>query len=432
MVEAGERKAALERASAKVRRYLVPFLIVSYFAAYLDRVNVGFAALEMNDDLGLGPEAFGFAAGIFFLGYVLFEVPSNLLLERFGARIWIARIMVTWGLVSLAMAFVTNVTGLAIVRFLLGVAEAGFFPGIIYYLTFWVPAEERARVVSLFMVAVPASSVLGAPLSGWILDAFAGVGGFKGWQWLFIIEAMPSIVFGVVAFFVLPDKPRDARWLTSEEKSSLEEAINAEIRLRESLHSVTFAQAVKTPRVLALSFIYFGLVTGMYGLSFWMPQIIKSFGLTNTEAGFLTAVPFLGASMFMVRWGRRSDAVGERVCHIALPAFAGGLALIAVTQVSTLSASMVLLTLAAIGIFTALPLFWTLPTALLSGAAAAGGIALINSIGNVGGFAGPYLVGWMKGFGYGTEVAVASLASFAIIAGLLVLYIGHDDRLERA
>lgn len=432
MAETVADAAALARASQKVRVYLLPFLMVSYFAAYLDRVNVGFAALEMNTDLGLGAEAFGFAAGIFFLGYVLFEVPSNLALRRFGARIWIARIMVTWGLVSLAMAWVTDITSLVIVRFLLGVAEAGFFPGIIYYLTYWVPAKERAHVVSLFMVAVPVSSVLGAPLSGWILDAFQGVGGLKGWQWLFVIEAVPSIVLGVMAFFVLPDKPRDARWLRDDEKRSLEAKIEAEIRLRESLHSFTLKQAVKTPRVIALSLIYFGLVTGMYGLSFWMPQILKSFGLTNTEAGFLTAVPFLGASIFMILWGRHSDMVGERIWHIVLPAFVGGAALVACTQVSGLLPSLALLTIAAVGVFTALPLFWTLPTALLSGAAAAGGIALINSIGNVGGFAGPYLIGWIKASGFETSVAVASLASFAILAGLLVLAIGHDERLERS
>ncbi len=418
------------RASAKVRLHLLPFLVVCYFAAYLDRVNVGFAALTMNADLGIGPEAFGFTAGIFFLGYCLFEVPSNLLLEKFGARRWIARIMITWGLVSASMAFVTTVTGLSIVRFMLGVAEAGFFPGIIFYLTFWVPAAERARIVTIFMAAVPVSNLIGAPVSGFILDAFADVGGLKGWQWLFILESLPSIALGIAAFWMLPDRPRDALWLTAAERAALENQINVEIKNRESIHKFTLAQALVHPRVLALSIIYFGIVTGMYGLSFWLPQIVKAFGMSNTMTGLVAAVPYLAAASAMVMWGRHSDARGERVWHVALPAFVGGAALIAGTAVSDLVPAIMLLTIAAGGIFTAMPVFWTLPTSLLTGAAAAGGIALINAIGNIGGFVGPFLVGWMQGHGYSSAVAVSSLASFAILAGVIVLVLGHDRRLE--
>lgn len=421
----------LQKASAKVRRHLLPFLIVCYFAAYLDRVNVGFAALTMNADLGLGPEAFGFTAGIFFIGYCLFEVPSNVLLNYFGARIWIARIMITWGLISASMAFVTSVTGLSIARFLLGVAEAGFFPGIIFYLTFWVPAAERARIVTIFMAAVPVSNVIGAPLSGWILDAFANVGGLKGWQWLFLIESLPSIVLGVAAFWVLPDRPRDAPWLTETEQTALDRQIAAEMASRESIAKFSLVEALTHPRVLALSLVYFGIVTGMYGLTFWLPQIIKGFGLSNTATGLVGAFPYLVSAIVMILWGRRSDARRERVWHIALPAFAGGLALIVGTAVTSLEPAMVLMTIAAAGLFTALPVFWTLPTALLTGIAAAGGIALINAIGNIGGFLGPYLVGWLQSQGASPQIAVASLACFAILAGAGVLLLGHDSRLER-
>ena len=431
MTTAANVTAFQNNASAKIRRHLLPFLVVCYFAAYLDRVNVGFAALTMNADLGIGPEAFGFTAGIFFLGYCLFEVPSNILLEKFGARRWIARIMITWGLVSASMAFVSSVTGLSIVRFFLGVAEAGFFPGIIFYLTYWVPAAQRAHIVTFFMAAIPISNLVGAPLSGLILDQFNGIAGLKGWQWLFILEAIPSILLGIAAFWMLPDKPRDAPWLTTDESRALENQIGAEIQDREGVQKFTLPQALTHPRVVALGIVYFGVATGMYGLTFWLPQIIKAFGLSNTQTGFVTAVPYIVAVIFMLFWGRHSDATGERLWHIALPAFLGGAALIGGTQVTDLLPAMALLTVAACGFFTAMPLFWTLPTALLTGTAAAGGIALINAIGNIGGFIGPYLVGWMKGHGFTSSIAVASLASFAIAAGLLVLALGHDARLER-
>ena len=421
--------ARVASASAKVRRHLLPFLAVCYFAAYLDRANVGFAAVTMNADLGLGPEAFGFTAGIFFLGYCLFEVPSNILLEKFGARVWIARIMITWALVSACMAFVTGVTGLSIVRFLLGVAEAGFFPGIIFYLTNWVPSADRARIVSIFMAAIPISNLIGAPVSGLILDTFNGTAGLKGWQWLFILEALPSLVLGISAFWMLPDSPQQATWLTPEERSALTAHIDAEMTTREDIQTFTLKQALTNPRVLALGFVYFGIATAMYGLTFWLPQIVKAFGLSNTLTGMVTAIPYLAAAIVMFFWGRHSDATRERIWHIAIPAFVGGCALIAGTSVTTLVPAMALITIAACGVFTAMPLFWTLPTALLTGTAAAGGIALINAIGNIGGFIGPYLVGWMKGQGFDSSTAVASLASFAIVSGVLLLMLGHDKRM---
>ena len=414
---------ALSSASAKVRQRLIPFLIICYFVSYLDRVNIGFAALTMNADLGIGPEAFGFTAGIFFLGYCLFEVPSNVMLARFGARLWIARIMITWGLVSMAMAFVTGATSLAIARFLLGVAEAGFFPGIIYYLTRWVPAGDRARTVSAFMVAVPVSALIGAPLSGWILDAFQDAGGLKGWQWLFILEAIPAVLLGIAAYYFLDDEPEDARWLTADERAALAQTISDEDQAKSASGHMTLRQALTDARVLSLSLVYFGIVCGLYALTFWTPQIVKAFGFTNTQTGLITAVPFLAGALVMSAWGRHSDKTGERVWHVALPSFLGAAGLIAGSLASEPAFALLALTVAALGIFAALPTFWTLPTALLSGTAAAAGIALINSIGNIGGFAGPYVVGWLKGAGLETGTAVAVIASVMILSGLVVVWL---------
>lgn len=412
-------------ASAKVRWRLLPFLIVCYFSAYLDRVNIGFAALTMNADLGIGAEAFGFTAGIFFLGYCLFEVPSNVLLARFGARVWIARIMVTWAIVSAATAFVTDIWSLSILRFMLGVAEAGFFPGIIFYLTRWVPATERAAVVAIFMAAVPISNLIGAPLSGLILDTFDGVMALKGWQWLFLIEAVPSLMLGIAAFRVLDDSPDTAGWLLPEERAALSRTIAIETQARERERSYTLREALTDPRVIALGFVYFGIVAGMYGLTFWLPQIIKDFGFSNTGTGFLTAIPYLFAVIAMVAWGMRSDRQKERVRHIILPCVLGAISLAAGAFITEPALAFFVLTLSAMCIFSALPTFWTLPTAMLTGAAAAGGIALVNSIGNVGGFIGPYLIGWIKGQGFGSEIAVGSLALFLLMSAVLVRVIGN-------
>jgi MFS transporter, ACS family, tartrate transporter len=418
--------SALETATAKVYRRLLPFLIVCYFVAYLDRVNVGFAALTMNADLGIGPETFGFIAGIFFAGYALFEVPSNVILARVGARTWIARIMITWGLVSIAMAFVTGATSLGFARFLLGVAEAGFFPGIIYYLTRWIPAAGRAGLISAFMAAVPVSAVIGAPLSGLILDQAAGFMGLKGWQWLFILEAIPAIVLGIAVYFVLPDRPKDASWLSPDESTALSDAIAAEDHSKAHTRAFTVREALTDARVLALSLVYFGLATGLYSLTFWIPQIVKAFGgLSNTQSGLLSAVPFLLGSIAMVLWGRHSDRKGERVWHIAIAALLGGAGMIAGALVSEPAAALAALSVAAIGVFCALPTFWTLPAAHLSGAAAAGGIALINAIGNAGGFAGPYVIGWLKGAGFSSGAAVASIASVMIVSGVVVVMVGE-------
>lgn len=424
----------------KVTSRLVPFLIVCYFIAYLDRVNVGFAALTMNQDLGLSQTAYGFGAGIFFLAYFLFEVPSNLMLERFGARKWIARIMLSWGLLSGLMAFIPDIgraTGLGsentfyLIRVLLGVAEAGFFPGIIFYLTLWFPAEYRARIVGYFMAAIPLSTVIGAPISGYLLGLH-GLGGLAGWQWLFVIEALPAIVLSVVVFFYLTDRPADAHWLEASERDWLAERLRLEQKQREAVREYTVGQALINPRVIGLSLVYFGAVATNYGLGFFLPQIVKAFGLTTFMTTVVSALPYAVGTVAMVWWGRRSDRKTERRFHTAIPLFlaAAGIALSTVLDDPTLK--MLAFCLAGFGIFSCLPVFWTLPTAFLSGAAAACGIAVINSIGNLAGFAGPFAMGWIKDHTGSYTGGLLLLAGLGVIAMGIVLSLSHDDALERA
>ncbi len=386
---------ARDAAIRKATRRLIPFLCLAYAVNFLDRVNIGFAALHMNKDLGLSPSVFGFGAGIFFLGYIAFEIPSNLALQRFGARIWIARIMISWGIIACAMALVRSETGFYVMRFLLGVAEAGFFPGIILYLTYWFPAENRARIVALFMAAVPLATVVGGPVSGALLE-MRGVLGLAGWHWLFIIEGVPAILLGLAALFVLRDKPGQADWLTKDEASALEAALHAEAETTKVVGYSDLSAALTRPRVLALGLLYFLMVIGLYGIGFWMPQVIQTFGLDPVQIGFLTAIPYLFAAIAMVLWGRHSDRTNERRWHIALPLFLAAAAFGWSAYSGPLLPTMIALTLATLGFYAAFGPFWSLPTALLTGTGAAAGLALVNSMGNAAGFAGPYIVGLLK------------------------------------
>jgi len=425
---------------AKVTKRLVPFLMICYFVAYLDRVNVGFAALTMNQDLGLSQTAFGFGAGIFFVAYFIFEVPSNLLLERFGARKWIARIMLSWGILSGLMAFIPDIsraTGMGnenafyLIRVLLGAAEAGFFPGIIFYLTLWFPAEYRARIVGYFMAAIPLSTVIGAPISGLLLSMH-GFGGLAGWQWLFIMEAVPAIILSGFVFFYLTDRPTDATWLHADERNWLTDRLQLEREQREALHEYTVGQAMVNPHVIALSLVYFGAVATNYGLGFFLPQIVKAFGLSTFLTTVVAAVPYAVGTIAMIWWGLRSDRVGERRWHTAIPLFlaAAGIAVSTVLDDPTLK--MISFCVAGFGIFACLPVFWTLPTAFLSGAAAAAGIAVINSIGNLAGFAGPFAMGWIRDHTGSYAGGLLLLAGLGIIAMGIVLSLSHNDALERA
>jgi MFS transporter, ACS family, tartrate transporter len=425
---------------AKVTKRLVPFLIICYFVAYLDRVNVGFAALTMNQDLGLSQTAFGFGAGIFFLAYFIFEVPSNLLLERFGARKWIARIMLSWGILSGLMAFIPNIshaTGMGnenafyLIRVLLGAAEAGFFPGIIFYLTLWFPAEYRARIVGYFMAAIPLSTVIGAPISGLLLSLH-GFGGLAGWQWLFIMEAVPAIILSGFVFFYLTDRPAEAVWLHVDERTWLAERLQLERRQREALHEYTVGQAMVNPQVIALSLVYFGAVATNYGLGFFLPQIVKAFGLSTFLTTVVSATPYVVGTIAMVWWGLRSDRVAERRWHTAIPLFLAAAGIAVSTALDDPVLKMISFCVAGFGIFACLPVFWTLPTAFLSGAAAAAGIAVINSIGNLAGFAGPFAMGWIRDHTGSYAGGLLLLAGLGIIAMGIVLSLSHNDELERA
>ncbi len=409
-----------ETAYTKVTWRLIPFLFLCYVFAYLDRVNVGFAKLQMLSDLKFSETIYGLGAGIFFIGYFLMEVPSNLALHRFGARKWIARIMISWGVVSAAMIFVKTPTAFYVLRFLLGVAEAGFFPGIILYLTYWYPASRRSKITALFMTGIPIAGVLGGPLSGWILDRFHNINGLHEWQWLFLLEAIPSLVAGIVTFLYLDDRIRDAKWLDADEKAVLERALASESGKIEVHHA---SGAFKNARVWVLCAGYFGIIMGLYGISFWLPTLIKASGVTHAlDVGLLTMIPYGAAAIAMVMIGRSSDHTKERRWHVALPAIVGAVGLAASTLVSHQPAMAVLaLTVATMGILGALCQFWSIPPAFLGGAAAAAGIALINSVGNLAGFVSPYLVGWIKDATQSTDLGLYCVALSLILAAAIVL-----------
>jgi MFS transporter, ACS family, tartrate transporter len=372
---------------------------------------------------------FGWGAGIFFIGYFIFEVPSNLALEKFGASRWIARIMVTWGTISALMAMVSGEWSFYVLRFLLGVAEAGFFPGIILYLTYWFPAEYRARFLGAFAVAVPVSTVIGAPVSGLLLG-LDGAMGLKGWQWLFVVEGIPSVLLGIVTWFYLTDRPEKADWLNAEQKAWLASKLQAENAAKQAVRPLSLGQALSSGKVIALSLIYFGYVGAVYGMQFWLPQIVKAFGLTNAQTGFVTAIPYLCGTVAMILWARHSDATRERVAHVGGPLLLTALALGVSSYITDPTMTMIVLTVAAIGMFCTFAVFWTLPTAWLSGTAAAGAIALINSIGNLAGFGGPYLIGWIKETTGNTSTGLLVLSLLPLGAGLLVFLGGHETKAE--
>jgi D-galactonate transporter len=385
--------SAVDQATLRtVSRRLIPFLFLLYVAAYLDRINVGFAQLQMKTELGFSDSVYGLGAGIFFIGYFIFEIPSNLILARVGARVWIARIMITWGLICAAMAFIHSPLSFYVLRFLLGVAEAGFFPGVIYYLGLWFPAAQRARAVSQFMTATAIAGVIGGPLSA-ALFGLDGVAGLAGWQWIFVAEGIPSVVLGVVVLFYLTERPAAAQWLTADERASLGARIRAEADAI-AARGETLRSALLHPVVWRLALLYFSLIIGFYSISFWAPQIIRSFSsLDNVGVALVSAIPYVAAAIAMVIVGAHSDRTGERRVHIAISAAVGAFGMVASAYVSSPVVGVLALSVAAIGIWSAVPVFWSLPTAFLTGTAAAGAIALINSFGNLAGFVGPFVIG---------------------------------------
>ncbi|AKZ62649.1 MFS transporter permease [Herbaspirillum hiltneri N3] len=406
---------------AKVTWRLLPFLFLCYVAAYLDRVNVGFAKLQMLSDLHFSETVYGLGAGIFFIGYFFFEVPSNILLHRVGARIWIGRIMISWALLSAATLFVTTPTMFYVVRFLLGVAEAGFFPGIVLYLTYWFPQRRRSRMNALFMIGIPFAGVVGGPLSGWILQASDGMHGMTGWQWLFLLEAIPSLILGVICWIVIDNKIEDARWLKDDEKKLLLARLAAEPK-SEAVHS--FRDALRQPSTITMSLIYLVLASGIYGLVFWMPQLIKTAGTDDTFIiGLITVIPYLCAAIGMILIGRSSDRTGERRWHLAGCALAGavGYAVSAYFGSNTL-VLVVGLSFAATGIIAGIGLFWILPPRVLTGAAAAGGIALINSVGQLGGIITPYMVGKIRDITGSASLGLYVVALECLVGAALLLW----------
>jgi MFS family permease len=409
------------RIVAKTTWRLIPFLCLCFMAAFLDRVNVSFAKLTMLPDLGFSQAVYATGAGIFFVGYFLFEVPSNLLLERFGARLWIARIMVVWGLVASAMMFVSDRWSFYALRFLLGAAEAGFFPGVIFYLTCWFPRAYRSRTVSLFMIAAVFSYVVGGPLSGWLMDHPHL--GLRGWQWLFLVEGAPSLVLGVAVFFYLPDGPRSARWLSPGEAAWLTARLAAERTEQERHDRFTLGQALVSPRILLLSFVYFLGVTAAYGLDFFSPTLLSQAfpGASTSALGWIAAIPPLVTIPIMVVWGRSSDSRREHRWHVAVPLFALAAGLLALGLRLPPVLVVAALSLSVAGRWCFIGPFWGLPTSILTGTAAAGGIALINSIGNLGGQAGPVLVSLRSSSAGSLEAGLATLAAVAAMCGAIVL-----------
>ena len=414
---AADQEAALYR---KVTWRLIPLLLACYIAAYLDRVNVGFAKLQMLGDLKFSETIYGLGAGIFFIGYFFFEVPSNIVLHKVGARVWIARVMVTWSLISAAMAFVTTPNEFYILRFLLGAAEAGLFPGVILYLTYWYPSNRRGGIIALFMTGIPLAGVIGGPLSGWILNVFSGVAGYRGWQWMFLIEAVPSLILGIVVLIYLTNGIERAAWLTTEEKAALSRNI---ARDGAGAQSHSLRDVFTNPRVWQLCGIYFFFIMGLYGVGFWLPTLIKGTGVSDPfTIGLLTVLPYASAAIGMVVCGRLSDAARERRWHIVIPGAIGVIGwLVSISFSKDLLIAELALTVATTGVLVTLAQFWSLPTAVLTGAAAASGIAVINSVGNLAGFVSPYAIGWLIDQTKSTTIGVYTLAGCLMVGSLLVL-----------
>jgi ACS family tartrate transporter-like MFS transporter len=421
----------IERATMRrVTWRLLPFLLLLYIISWLDRVNVGFAKLQMNSDLGMSDTAYGFGAGVFFLAYAACEIPSNLALVRFGARRWIARIMITWGLISAGMMFVQGEKSFYVMRLLLGAAEAGFLPGIVYYLSQWFPRPERAKAVSWFMIGIPLSIVFGGPLSGWLLG-FEGHLGLHGWQWMFLLEGLPAVVLGFVVLGYLTEKPADAKWLTAAQREWLGRTMKAEHVAAQARQRVSVREVLQHPTVWLLAIIMFCCQTGSYGLTLWVPTIVKGLsGFTNVEVGLISALPYIAAAAGMVLIGRSSDRTGERFMHVAVPTAIGAVGFVFTAILKSPIPAMIALTVAAVGDYGTRGPFWALPGKFLTGSAAAAGIALINAMGAVGGFIGPYAVGYLKDTSGNFESGLFLLAGILLAGSVLTTFLRFSPTLK--
>jgi MFS transporter, ACS family, tartrate transporter len=413
-----ERSSVERSTMRKVYWRVLPLTILTYFLCYLDRINVGFAALTMNKDLGLDAATYGMAAGAFFWGYFLFEVPSNIILEKIGARIWIARIMVTWGLVSGATAFCVGPWSFLTMRFLLGLAEAGLFPGMILFFTYWFPDWHRARIVSAFMVALPLAVATGAPISTALLE-LNGLFGVAGWKWMFIFEAVPTVLVGIFLLFCVTDRPQLARWLSEEERGWLISTLETERRLVEAKRKVSLWQSFWNPKVLLLTLNYFGIVASSLGMLLFLPQIVKQLGLTNMQVGWVTMIPYLCGAVAMLVWGWVSDRMAERRWNLFWACMVAAAGLTIAAQTVGTAWALVGMSIAAIGFYGSKGSFWAMPPMILTGTAAASGIAWINSVGNLGGFFGPSVVGWVKDYSGSFAGGLYALAGFALLSAIV-------------
>jgi MFS family permease len=410
----------------KMMRRILPFLFICYVISYLDRVNVGFAALTMNQDIGLSATAFGIGAGLFFLGYFAAEIPSNLIMMRVGARLWIARIMITWGLVSAATAFVTGPVQFAVARFLLGLGEAGFVPGVFLYLGMWFPSAVRARATALFLLGIPVANIVGSPISGALVQ-LEGLG-LKGWQWLLILEAAPAVILGVACLFVLTDKPEKAAWLSAPERDFLVGRLTQEKAAIEKKHNLTLAQALRNWRVLTLAVVNFCTIIGSLGIGLWLPQIIKQLGVSTALVGVVAAIPYICGAVAMVVWGRMSDRGRDRTIYPAISLLVGATALVASAFTPTPLLTIVALCVAVAGINSCVATFWAVPSSFLTGRAAAGGIAMIVSIGNLGGFAGPYMIGFVRDLSGGFTAPLVAVGCALLFGATLMIVFGRVVR----
>ena len=420
-----------EQVLSKVLWRIVPFLLLCYIVAYLDRVNVGVAGLTMNHDLGLSPSEFGWSAGLFFFGYFLAEVPSNLALQAVGARKWIARILITWGLLSAGTAFAVGPVSFGVMRFLLGLGEAGFTPGVFLYFTYWFPARARGRATAAFLLGIPIANIIGAPISSSLL-ALDGLAGLHGWQWLLILEGLPATILGFVCLFTLTDKPEQAKWLSPEERTWLVEVLASERQAIAAKHASKLKDAFTNWRVLVCAAVNFCAIIGSVGLGLWMPQILKGFGFGVVTVGFLAAIPYICGAVTMILWARWSDRGGERSWFVASALLLGAVALVVCGYASSSALiSIVALSGAVVGIMCYQSTFWPIPSSFLTGSAAAGGLALIVSIGNLGGFVGPYLIGEIREATGSFSWALIAVAAFLILAVMLIRLVGASLQASR-
>jgi MFS transporter, ACS family, tartrate transporter len=428
---------ALQSATRKAAIRLIPLVTLMYVISYLDRVNIGFAAGTMNVDLGISSAAYGLGAGLFFIGYVLFEVPSNVILHRVGARIWLARIMVTWGLISGAMSFVQNEAGFYIVRILLGIAEAGFVPGVVYLLTLWFPAQVRARMVALFLIAIPVAVVLGAPLSALLISHGHGIWGLEGWRFMFLVEAVPAVVIGVVVFFALPGSPKDVPWLTEQERGALRATLDDEAGAAAEHGPSEVFSALKDWRIYAVSLIGFSVNMGGYALSFFLPQVIASLAtqfdqhFSIWDTALLTAIPFAAAALALFLVGRSSDRHQERHFHAAVPLTVGAIAVSVALYLPNTTLVMIAISIAAAGSYSVLPVFWQLPPRFLTGAAAATGIGVAGGLANVAGFVAPYMTGGLKTATGGYKPAMFVVAGVMLLGAVVALLLRQRPEFAR-